>query len=415
MTAIYEVAVDELCSSRLPNGIKFRPKVIGSTATIRAATEQIRQLFNRDTSLFPPPAIDSNNSCFAKVDHNRPGRKYVGITTAGRSPKFSLQAVYASALQSASALPANPNPGSDPYWTLVGYFNSLRELGGALVMTRDDVPASIIDYAKRHGENPRDITSVDELTSRKTSREIPEVLDRLARGRSVDASYDVILATNMLSVGVDIPRLGIMVVNGQPKQVAEYIQSTSRVGREHPGLVLCVYNNGRARDRSFYETFASWHSSLYRDVEATSVTPFAPRAADKALHAILVILVRHLINGMATSPNLTPTKRASIEKEVLPLILDRVKATDDGESEEIRCQLRRLLDEWENRCASWRADRDIRPEYWKETKPIESLLVSAEAFARDVAAGMPGIEAWPTPNSMRDVEPGSPFKLVNRL
>jgi hypothetical protein len=415
MTALYEVAVDELCSGQLPNGTKSRPKVIGSTATIRAATEQIRQLFNRGTSLFPPPALDAVNSCFAKVDLNRPGRKYVGVTTAGRSPKFSLQAVYASALQSASALPANDGKSSDPYWTLVGYFNSLRELGGALVMTRDDVPASIVDYARRHEENPRDVNSVDELTSRKTSREIPEVLDRLSRGRSDEASYDVILATNMLSVGVDIPRLGIMVVNGQPKQVAEYIQSTSRVGREHPGLVLCVYNNGRARDRSFYETFASWHSSLYRDVEATGVTPFAPRAADKALHAVLVILVRHLVKGMATTPKLTSTKRADIEKEVIPLILDRVKSADDGESDEIRGQLRRLLDDWENRCSAWQSDPGIRPDYWKETKPEQSLLVSAEAYAREIAAGMPGIEAWPTPNSMRDVEPGSPFKLVNRL
>jgi hypothetical protein len=317
-------------------------------------------------------------------------------------------------LQAAAAPGADPEL-VDPYWTLVGYFNSLRELGGALVMTRDDVPASIRDYAARKGEQPRQVRSVDELTSRKTSREIPDVLERLEKSMSDAGAYDVILATNMLSVGVDIPRLGVMVVNGQPKQVAEYIQSTSRVGREHPGLVVCVYNNGRARDRSYYETFASWHRTLYRDVEATSVTPFAPRAVDKALHAVLVVLVRHLIHGMATAPLLTAHRRTQIEAEVLPLILARVGHIDPSETEAVRVHLRDLLDDWERRCSQWRADPTADPAYWKESTPAESLLISAEKYVREVAAGLPGGEVWPTPNSMRDVEPGAPFKLVSRL
>jgi hypothetical protein len=412
VTALYEIAVDELCTTNLAGGVKLRPKVIGSTATIRAATEQIRSLFDRATCLFPPPVLDAESSCFARRDPSRPGRLYVGVTTAGRSPKFTLQAVYASLLQSAAGLGASDEV--DPYWTLVGYFNSLRELGGALVMARDDVPATIHDLASRRGEHRREVNAVDELTSRKTSSEIPDVLDRLGRRCTDSAVYDVILATNMLSVGVDIPRLGLMVVNGQPKQVAEYIQATSRVGREHPGLVVSVYNSGRARDRSYFETFSTWHASLYRDVEATSVTPFAARAVDKALHAVLTILVRHLVSGMATSPRLTGARRGQIESIVLPVILDRVSSVDDSEKEAVRLHLRNLLDRWELRSSRWAAREGADPGYWKNN-PADSLLISAERYVCEVAAGMPGGDVWPTPNSMRDVEPGTPFKLVSRL
>jgi Helicase conserved C-terminal domain len=413
VTALYEIAVDELCTRTAADGRKLRPKVIGSTATIRAATEQIRSLFDRNTCLFPPPMLDAESSCFARRDSSRPGRLYVGVTTAGRSPKFTLQAVYASLLQSSAGIGASE--AIDPYWTLVGYFNSLRELGGALVMATDDVPATIHDLASRRGEGRRNVNAVDELTSRKTSSEIPEVLDRLGYPCTDSAVYDVILATNMLSVGVDIPRLGLMVVNGQPKQVAEYIQATSRVGREHPGLIVSVYNSGRARDRSYFETFSTWHSSLYRDVEATSVTPFAARAVDKALHAVLTVLVRHLISGMATTPNLTPVRRGQIESTVWPLILDRVCRIDPSERDAVRLHLRNLLDQWEQRCSQWAARAGSKPGYWKESSPEDSLLISAESYVSRVAAGMPGGDVWPTPNSMRDVEPGSPFKLISRL
>ena len=261
VTALYEIAVDELCSRITASGRKVRPKIIGSTATIRAATEQIRSLFDRSTCLFPPPVIDAESSCFTRCDRERPGRLYVGVTTASRSSKFTLQEVYASLLQSAESM-RQASAGVDPYWTLVGYFNSLRELGGTLVMTRDNVQDTIRDYSVRRREPLRHVNAVDELTSRKTSSEIPEVLERLGRPFSDPGAFDGILATNMLSVGVDIPRLGLMVVNGQPKQVAEYIQATSRVGREHPGLVVTVYNNNRTRDRSYFETFSSWHAAL---------------------------------------------------------------------------------------------------------------------------------------------------------
>ena len=226
------------------------------------------------------------------------------MTTAGRSAKFTLQGVSASLLQSASSADVTDET-RDPYWSLVAYFNSLRELGGALVLMQDDVNQTLEDYSTRRNESPRDINNITELTSRVSSTEITEILDMLKLTFDKEGVDDILLASNMISVGVDIPRLGLMVVNGQPKGIAEYIQATSRVGRgKIPGLVVSIYNNAKSRDRSFYETFNTWHSSLYRDVEATSVTPFSSRARDRALHAVLVALVRHLIPDLE---NITDT------------------------------------------------------------------------------------------------------------
>ena len=74
-----------------------------------------------------------------------------------------------------------------------------------------------------------------------------------------------------------------------------------------PGLVVTVYNSGRSRDLSHYEKFAAYHRTLYRHVEATGATPFAPRARDRALHAVLVALARHRIPGRGRAvPRRTP-------------------------------------------------------------------------------------------------------------
>ena len=210
----------------------------------------------------------------------------------------------ASLLQSAKAAPGDDGE-RDWYWTLLSYFNSLRELGGALVLMQDDVNDGIRNIARRRSEDRREPRAIEELTSRRTQEQVRDMLDTLSIKAGEDGVLDAVLATNMVSVGVDIPRLGLMLVNGQPKGIAEYIQATSRIGRgKVPGLVVAVLNNGKARDRSHYESFATWHGTLYRDVEPTSVTPFASRARDRALHAVLVALVRHLVPGMVDRPRL---------------------------------------------------------------------------------------------------------------
>lgn len=397
LAGIYETVVDHLCTN---DGIA--PKVIGSTATIRRADEQVRALFRRKAFQFPPPAIDGENSGFAKTDERSPGRRYVGLTTAGRTDKYMLQAVCASLLQGVLD-PRMSDGDRDPYGTLVAYFNSLRILGGALVAMQDDVTKSIGAFSRRRDERPRVLAEPEEMTSRKASSEIPKVLRRLEVPFGVPGSIDTLLASNMLSVGVDIPRLGLMVVNGQPKTMSEYIQSTSRVGRQRvPGLVVTIYNNSKPRDRAHYETFRTWHSSLYRSIEATSVTPFASRARDKALHAALVGLARHSLQGFA-SPTLSAAKRRRLYEEIVPVILSRVAAVDAREAEATRVQLERLLEEWE--------DRGELKSYWSDWRFRESLLISAEKAAARKASGLPEPAAWETPNSMRNVEPGVDFQL----
>ncbi len=397
IAGLYEIAVDAFCSAR-----GSRPKIIGSTATIKMADEQVRALFNRTVFQFPPPGIDASNSCFAVRDDSKPGRLYAGITTAGRSAKFALQAVCATLMQSAYS-PGIPDSLRDCYWTLVTYFNALRELGGAHVLLQDDVPKSIGEYAGRRGEAPRKLNMPAELTSRLPQADIPVVLENLARPWASGRAEDALLSTNMISVGVDIPRLALMIVNGQPKAISEYIQATSRVGRDAaPGLVVTAFNNGKPRDRSHYETFSTWHGTLYRDVEATSVTPFAARAVDKALRAVLVAMVRHLVASMRTTPVLTNARRVDAEA-MRDVILERVKAVDGDERSAVEHSLNIILDQWQARMNL--------EAYWVEEKPTKTLLMSAERIAALKASSRPLGNAWPAPNSMREVEPGTHFRL----
>lgn len=400
LTGLYETAIDELCRNEAG-----RAKAIGSTATIRRAEEQIRNVFDRRASQFPPPGLDWSNSCFARVDEEDLGRLYVGVTTAGRSEKFALQATSASLLQSTQDAQLTASADLDPYWTLVAYFNSLKVLGGALVLMEDDVRITISALAQQRREEPRAVGTPEELTSRKSSADIPEILEKLGRQRGEAGCVDILLASNMLSVGVDIPRLGLMLVNGQPKFMAEYIQSTSRVGRRAPGLVITLYNNNKIRDRAHYESFASWHGALYRSVEPSSVTPFAPRARDKAIHAPLVALVRHLISP---GPGLRRADRPKV-MALIDTIVERIDRIDPGEAAQARSELTEFVDEWLDGVEAGRIKA-----YWNDLRFNSSLLMSAEAAAARRAVGRSDAMARPTPNSVRNVEPGVDFVLRER-
>lgn len=431
LAGIYEAAIDELCTRRAANGdATHRPKIIGSTATIKRAQDQIRQLFNREACQFPPPVVDARYSFFARPasENEKVGRSYAAVTTAGRSPKFSLQAVYASLLQSGAAISINPDDARDPWWTLLGYFNSLRELGGSLVMLSDDVPISMSLYATARGEqtnhngylvSKRRIESFEELTSRRDQVELRDAFRRLktvsypANGGS--QPLDAVLATNMVSVGVDVDRLGTMCIFAQPKQTAEYIQASSRVGRKFPGLIVIVYKNSFARDRSRYETFRSWNQAFYRDVEPSSVTPFAPRARDRALHAAIVSIAAVKIPSLLTSPKLTPALRADVERIVVEPLLKRAQVVDGKEIDGTRRDVKAFLDRWQTRTKSWDDRGETNVAYKKDRTPERALLISAEEAAARLATMHSVAGAVPTPNSMRDVEASTPFKLAERL
>jgi len=397
LTGLYETAIDELCKTSAGP-----VKIIGSTATIRRAEEQVNALFAREAFQFPPAAINADNSGFAKTDADGNGRIYLGVSTAGRSPKFALQAVAASLLQSGNDKGLNPKT-STYYNTLVSYFNSLKELGGALVVMQDDVPDTINVLAKRRSEEPRRVSLPEELTSRKPSSEIPDILNQLSKGSDDFGFIDILLASNMLSVGVDIPRLGLMLVNGQPKSMSEYIQATSRVGRtmDGPGLVITLYNDSKIRDRAHFETFKTWHSALYRSVEASSVTPFSSRARDKALHAPLVALARHKLG--IEKPRISDAQRDRIERELFGVFKERIERIDERECESALRELNEFLNYWE-----MRSEVSF---FWNDKAPNKSLLISAEIEAARLAAGRTSLKSKATPNSVRNVEPASLFKL----
>jgi hypothetical protein len=401
IAGLYEIAIDRFCA-----WAGARPKIIGSTATIRRARDQVGALFDRGVRTFPPPGLDHHDSGFAVDVPDSAGRLYVGVPTTGRSPKFALQALLASLAQAPLALAGSAaDTEIDPFWTCVAYFNSIRELGGAVVLVEDDVRRSIERLAMRRGERARILDIPSEVTSRVPTREIPELLARLDRSYP-DAEIDVVLASNMISVGVDVPRLGLMVVNGQPKTTAEYIQATSRVGRQTvPGLIVVLYNVARPRDRSRYESFETWHRALYRDVEPTSVTPFAPRARDRALHAPLVALLRLLDPPVADSPLLGPDRMRAAEAAI-ETICARAAQTDPDELDATRAQLRRLVDEW--------AGNDRLRDWWWSRGHEQALMIAAEDQA-GLAAVNRRADAWSTPNSMRDVEPTTRFRVVPSL
>ena len=416
MCGLYETAIDFLCSS---NG--YPTKIIGSTATIGRAKSHVLNLFNRSVLQFPPPVLDSRHSFFAEEDRIKDGRLYVGITSSGRSPKFALQALTAALLQAASAIyEKNPHlkHDLDPYWTVAMYFNSLRELGGADFMLNDDVQRSMEFYAHRLGVLFRVDIDKEELTSRVSSVEIPDKLKTLSVELGADIlsegkPLDVLLASNMISVGVDISRLGLMIVNGQPKTTSEYIQATSRVGRQKPGLIFVVYNGSRARDLSHFEHFSGYHSALYRSVEATSVTPWSPRARDRALHAVLVSMIRHAIPHMRDDEaaiHLDPDD-AQV-KEIINTIISRACASSQPpETSAILKQLELLVEHWRNRALNQANEQDKLKYFYKHLPyrrdvSFNYLMRSAEEVFED-----PSKIVWRVPNSMRNVEPTAWFTL----
>ena len=402
LVGLYETALDWLLTY---DG--NRPKILGSTATIRRAPEQVRALFNRDSFQFPPPGLSSKNSGFAVIDDAKPGRLYVGVTTAGRSAKFTLQAAGGSLMQSGGDTTGREDDERDGYSTLLLYFNSLRELGGAIVQVLDDIPDSIDMYANRRGEEPRVIDSPQELTSRVNQVQITQILSDLQLPCSDSSSVDAVLATNMVSVGVDVPRLALMLVNGQPKTRSEYIQSTSRVGRSKtPGLVVTIMNSSKPRDRSHFETYFSWHATLYKDVEATSVTPFAPRARDRALRTVLVSMIRHGSEKYLLRPSLPSDLDKTFIDEIIHEILERVGAISPDEKTIVENEINTALNDWQNRAPSYY--------HWPQ-KLQRSLMQKAEVYAQRIAMFRIPFPAWPTLNTMRTVEPSTRFRMAEVL
>jgi hypothetical protein len=421
MVGLYETAVDDLCSWQMGK-TKVRPKVVASTATVRRAGDQVRNVFMRRLAIFPPKALDVEDDFFSvqRSVESKPGRRYLGICSPGSSRPAVLIRTYTAFLTAAQGLFDAFGPVADPYMTMVGYFNSLRELGGMKRLAEDDVQTRSyrvkMSLVQRPGLEQRSVSTIAELTSRVSSADIPKYLDQLeipfdgvydptkdkfVNQRAPDSPrpIDVVLATNMLSVGVDVNRLGVMVVNGQPKGTAEYIQATSRVGRAFPGLVAAVLTWARPRDLSHYETFEHYHATFYQHVEAQSVTPFSPRAMDRGLTGAMLAVMRNRFEPFA--PN---AGAGALDSPSRPEMVSTIESVTERtwEVTEDSAKRSRASAEMKSRADEWA----------KEAAVPGRVLVYQKYGAGPTAYPLlesPGIRPWSTwtvPMSMREVEPG---------
>ena len=415
ISGLYEIAIDQLCTK---DGVG--PKIIASTATVCNASGQIMALYGRKHFQFPPSGLTHENSFFARQasSSEKPERLYVGYCETGGSLVDSIVRTFGTvtfALQYLH-LKGTPDDIIDQFWTNVGYFNSLKDLGSADTLILDRV-RTYAESLRRH-KFQEEAASVSmpafvdtyehgELTSRKSAREITEIrtiLDKVKYPHK--GAYSYVLSSNMLSVGIDISRLGLMTVYGQPKSTAEYIQATSRVGRSNPGLVIVLLHMMRARDKGHFEQFRAYHQTLNRMVEPTSAAPYACRTLEKALHAVFVTLVRHQIGELFEEADARKFRanRPDVQR-IRNLILSRI----NQQSPETYNYAEELLDDF---MCQWEDEAILKGthfQYSLSNQSIENtdaLLTSAEKVSNT--------DFPPTMNSMRNVDTQSNVYLIER-
>lgn len=460
LAGLYETAIDELSTWQLGT-TTVRPKIVASTATIRRAAQQIRAVFARQARIFPPQVLDVENTFFARelplgpddplalrypeLEHSA-GRMYMGVAASGRRLKEAESRLFRTVMSAAQyqwdkaaphVAPGQVNP-ADPWMTTVGYFSAIRELAGMYRIATDELQNRLrrIERDRRGFLAPRFASEFDlpdgtrkrmwwqpeivELTSRVGAADLRDVLGELFESHdfSVEKSQksksgfrlehrgiDLVLATNMISVGVDVSRLGMMVVVGQPKTTAEYIQASSRVGRDFdkaPGIVFTLSNWARPRDLSHWEQFEHYHDTFYRNVEAQSVTPFAPRALDRGATGVLVSLLRGGVNDWAEDRGVTrisaadPRLDAAIE--VLRQRAEHAKATKD-QIASAQAAGKHRADDLVSKLTSGATTYAWRSRgAGSRTEGLTTLLHGAEDAN--------GKQPWIMPNSLRNTEPG---------
>jgi hypothetical protein len=401
IAGIYEAGIDSLIKK-----LGGRVKIIAATATIRAAQQQSRRLFGRDMQIFPPPGLDAADSFYSRENTDAPGRMYLGVMPSGHTGQTALVQTAAALLQS----PVETKQAGgclDTWWTLPIYHNSRRELGKTMTLARDDIP-SRIEVIAADRSKARKCEEVEELSANVKGPRIPEVLQKLKLKVGESGAVDILPCTNMISVGVDIGRLGVMLVNGQPKTTAEYIQASSRVGRDKkrpPAIILTMFSPSKPRDRSHYETFSTYHQSLYRYVEPTSITPWAPPARERALHAALIVLVR--LSGHLTS-NDTAGKFDKNDPDFKSLYVtfkERISEStfdmDAKEVQKILIHLDEIIDEWHGYALNNEINRYESAQSGHQFNPLIKPF--------DGGAKKQGF--WKTLNSMRNVDTETQIKV----
>ena len=459
MVGLYETAIEALClretglrETGMGAEVVGKPKILASTATVRRAREQIRALFGRRRhAVFPPPAVEPSETFFARVAHDVPGRLYVGVAAPGRPMKAVLLRTYVALLAAARKVwdgrgrAGVEDVTADAYLTLAGYFNSLRELGGMRRLVEDEVLARCRRISRRRPSSAdgrrghrwfadRALRSEPvELTSREPSARIKAAKERLAQPWTDEKQrVDVLLASNMISVGVDIDRLGLMVVAGQPKTTAEYIQASSRVGRQpktRPGLVVTCLNVHKPRDRSHWEHFTAYHESFYRRVEASSLTPFSGPALDRGLAGTLVSMARHGAEEMTPPHGLLEIEQhGELVRRICERFAERGAAlarssgeegaSADGPRAELEAMARDFYDAWARIAYRARHEEAAAREltyspYDRERRSRALLFTVLDRERAPRVEGSPDAK-FEAPTSMRDVEPSVHLWLERR-
>ncbi len=442
---LFETAVEAMCAWTDPGGRPARPLLVASSATVRNVADQVRSLYGRDVTIFPPQVLDASDTFFSRtvpVDDAHPGRLYVGLSTTGvRLTAAEIQTTQ-TVMAGAQLLLDRLGSAADPYMTLVGYFSATRELAGMARYVQDDIqtglakPGCDCRLPRRRGTDFGAL-HLGELTSRIASADITATLDRMAltfdpgvdstaaraaaaaqagkkvgRRRPEANPYDVVLATSMLQVGVDVPRLGLMLVVGQPKNTAEYIQATSRVGRDaaRPGLVITLGNWARPRDLAHYEQFRHFHETFYARVEPLSVTPFSVTAIDRGLDGALVAAAR--VTQAGKRDGLNPEHnagRVAEQAEALNRLTEDLAtrisaAAGEEESRYARDRLAGRVGEWKKRQRKVaNKGGELVYERGADNSRYFPLLRSAEAMSS--RSPQPDEPPFVVAGSMREVQP----------
>lgn len=384
--SLFECAIDQLCSYKDQSGIIIRPKIISSTATTRNTELQIRALYDRQVSIFPKPGIDYDDSFFSFYKRERIGsterfvskRKYLGIFPTGRTQMTTQMRLIATMFvhralfeeeYASHLVERDVEETMDFYHSIIDYFNSLKEVG----KTDAQFYTEFTKYTRRLFKRVLRFSNMleclygydssfkkSELTGRLSGSEVVNELEEVGRhwraghrlpylgANGIEWMHgttppDLILATNMISVGLDIDRFNTIVMNSMPRNIAEYIQASSRVARSKPGLVITLHNPFRARDLSHFERFKEFHEKLYYYVEPISITPFSKKSVNKYLPLYNATMIRHLNNNLANAEDaskLTPAIRDTIKTELYSYFKKRLERT-----QELSQELKELLTE----------------------------------------------------------------------
>lgn len=413
----FEALLEHLC---LAEG-GSRPVIVASTATTKNFENQLDKLYGRSGALIPPPGLEISDSFFAKREANDAGKIYVAVCASGYGSNLSAQTKVLGMLAHAGGILRNLGEKSDPWWTNIVFFSSrralgqlhsqietglrsvisrLRTIGGASSGPKVDPGRTNNDSIDDAGFRPtRLISNLKQLTST-SSDNLNQVLDNLSLSveDSAEQVIDICLATSMIEVGLDVPRLGLMTVIGQPKSASQYIQVSGRVGRSAkcPGLIVTVLAPHNVRDRSHYEGFSDWHHRLYASVENSSVTPFTSRALERSAPSVLTALLR--IFGDEKSVKISYEKYWDSAIEVLMNRAQSLGSQAEESLTAILVQLKRLI-----------TSPDAFASVWDKHYGNNQFFV----YGADDVIPPERIDSahWRILNSMRNVEGDSGFRM----